>query len=855
MADIMAFSPLWGEWEIKELIGEGAFGSVYRAEKRDYGHLYVSAVKHLSIPGKGMSADELIAEGLIPNESALNAYYDSIRNQIIKEINFCYTLKGNTNIVSYEDHCIIPKKELYGYDIFIRMEHLVPLTKYMRNHNLTEDDVIRLGIDICTALEVLHQHQMLHRDIKPANIFVNPMGVYKLGDFGESKVLSGTSTGISVRGTYSYMSPEIFNGLPADITADIYSLGMAMYRILNDHRSPFIPPTLTAVSAQIQNTANSKRFQGSQIPPPSNCQNPKLTQIVLKACEFDRKKRWQTPEQMKMALLQLKGIVATPMTLSKSQTPLSTEASIRQPSFSSVSQANSITYPHEAEGSTSALLRRAFAFLQNGQFRNASQYCDRILATDPGNGYAYLGKLMADLEIRQKEQLGMLSYRFDQNYYYQKIIQYGTPALRSELQGYLNDIDRRNPPLIPGGTYYQPVQPEASLPHGIPAQQLQPPSSPEKKPTAWILIAVISIVLVVTMLILTVILVANQNQKSTDIISKKQIKSEPESSPLIETSIEPEVSTEPEVSIESEVSIEPEVSIDPDISPEPIPLTLQQTVTGPARNICASYAHTVGLNPDGTVVATGANDKGQCNVKNWRNVIAVACGTNQTLGLKSDGTVYATGLNVNKEFDVSGWRDIVAISVGFDFAIGLRSDGTVVSTGSNAKGQREVSDWTDIVAISAGSYYSVGLKSDGTVVATTVTDREENKGQSDVGNWRDIVAISAGYLHTVGIRSDGTVVSTGDNSKGQRNVSDWTDIVAVSAKSYNTIGLHSDGTVEIVGQNNYGQLDGVSDWTNVIAVSAGSHHIIALRADGTLFHTRDNEFGQTNVSGWKLKTD
>lgn len=302
MSDIMSFSPLWGEWYIKELIGKGTFGAVYKAEKNEYGNTYTSAVKHISIPNDSMNAEALITEGVVSDEKSVLVYYDAVRDKMIKEINFCYALRGNTNIVSYEDHCIIPKTDGVGYDIFIRMEHLAALPKYMREHEFGEAQVIQLGIDICSALEVLDKHNIIHRDIKPANIFVNSVGVYKLGDFGESKVLSNTNAGMTVRGTYTYMAPEISMGKNADITADIYSLGIVMYRLLNGNKPPFVPTDMTAVDSQTVEAANIRRFRGEKLPLPKYCTNPGLSQIIMKACEFLPADRWNKPVQMKKAL-------------------------------------------------------------------------------------------------------------------------------------------------------------------------------------------------------------------------------------------------------------------------------------------------------------------------------------------------------------------------------------------------------------------------------------------------------------------------------------------------------------------------------------------------------------------------
>ena len=100
MADIMSFSPLWGEWHIKELVGKGTFGAVYRAEKTEYGNTYTSAIKHLSIPPQNMTKEMLVSEGIATDDKTLSLYCDNLRDRIINEINFCYTLRGNTNIVS-----------------------------------------------------------------------------------------------------------------------------------------------------------------------------------------------------------------------------------------------------------------------------------------------------------------------------------------------------------------------------------------------------------------------------------------------------------------------------------------------------------------------------------------------------------------------------------------------------------------------------------------------------------------------------------------------------------------------------------------------------------------------------------
>ena len=258
--------------------------------------------------------------------------------------------------------------------------------------------------------------------------------------------------------------------------------------------------------------------------------------------------------------------------------------------------------------------------------------------------------------------------------------------------------------------------------------------------------------------------------------------------------------------------------------------------------ISAEGLYTVGLKADGTVVAVGYKKYGQCNVSDWRDIIAISTGSFHTVGLKADGTVVAAGDNDDGKCDVSDWNDIIAISAGDYHTVGLKADGTVVAAGDNDDGKCDVSDWNDIVAISAGWCHTVGLKADGTVVAAG-----RNYGQCDVSDWNDIVAISAGDYHTVGLKADGTVVAVGFNNDDQCDVSDWSDIVAISAGGFHTVGLKADGTVVAAGRNYQGQCD-VSDWSDIVAISAGSFHTVGLKADGTVVAVGFNDDGQCDVS-------
>ena len=122
----------------------------------------------------------------------------------------------------------------------------------------------------------------------------------------------------------------------------------------------------------------------------------------------------------------------------------------------------------------------------------------------------------------------------------------------------------------------------------------------------------------------------------------------------------------------------------------------------------------------------------------WKDVVSVSAGLWLTVGLQSDGTVLATGYNGDKDNIIdtlATWSDIISISVKGSNVVGLKVDGTVLAVGENSVGQCNVSNWSNIVAISAGVLFTAGLKEDGTVVAV---GSGFNNLKCDVSAWKNI---------------------------------------------------------------------------------------------------------------------
>lgn len=285
-------------WETVRCIGSGSSGKVYELRKKDeYGGDFHSALKVISIPSTQKEYEEMEST---MSEFAMRSKLRDKVEEISGEYRLMGVLRGHPNIVNCEDQMIIPHENDLGWDIYIRMELLTSLPDYVRENGMTVSEVIRLGIDICSALELCRRNNIIHRDIKPQNIFVSKYGGFKLGDFGVAKV-SKINDRADMVGTYSYMAPEVYKGNAYDDRVDIYSLGMVLYWLLNGRKGPFLPHDGTPTSAQLAD-AQLLRYRGEPLPPPLNG-NQALKNLVLKATAYDSANRFLSPAEMKQALI------------------------------------------------------------------------------------------------------------------------------------------------------------------------------------------------------------------------------------------------------------------------------------------------------------------------------------------------------------------------------------------------------------------------------------------------------------------------------------------------------------------------------------------------------------------------
>ena len=286
---------VWPEWELIEKIGEGSFGKVYKAQRTERGRSFYSAIKIISIPASKGELDSVRSE--MNNEQSTREYFRNLVEDCIQEI---YTMEhfcGNSHVVSFEDFKVVEYLDEIGWDISIRMEYLTSFMDYCTGKELTEKEVIKLGCDLAMALIYCRKLNIIHHDVKPENIFVSRFGDFKLGDFGIAREQAHTMSNMSKKGTYSYMAPEIYKGEKYDSSIDIYSLGIVLYKLMNQNRLPFLSLDKQLITYRDKETALARRMAGEKMPAPVNA-SAAFSHIILKACAYEPGKRYRKPEDM-----------------------------------------------------------------------------------------------------------------------------------------------------------------------------------------------------------------------------------------------------------------------------------------------------------------------------------------------------------------------------------------------------------------------------------------------------------------------------------------------------------------------------------------------------------------------------
>jgi serine/threonine protein kinase len=287
-----------GPYRLREPIGEGGMGTVYRAEQTRP----VRRTVALKVIKPGMDSRRVLGR------------FEAERQAL--------ALMDHPNIAKVLDAGATDA----GHPYFVmELVQGVPITRFCDEHRLAPRQRLELFIPICQAVQHAHQKGVIHRDLKPSNVLValyDGQPVPKVIDFGVAKATGprlDAATQLTefgtVVGTLEYMSPEQaeLNPLDIDTRSDIYSLGVLLYELLTGttplerkrlgatallealriirEEDPPTPSTRLSTTERLPAIAASRGLEPRKL---SGLVRGDLDWIVMKALEKDRNRRYET---------------------------------------------------------------------------------------------------------------------------------------------------------------------------------------------------------------------------------------------------------------------------------------------------------------------------------------------------------------------------------------------------------------------------------------------------------------------------------------------------------------------------------------------------------------------------------
>ncbi len=223
--------------------------------------------------------------------------------------------------------------------------------------------------------------------------------------------------------------------------------------------------------------------------------------------------------------------------------------------------------------------------------------------------------------------------------------------------------------------------------------------------------------------------------------------------------------------------------------------------------------------------------------ENYRSIMEaysgiLSKGDNHTVGLTESGRITTSGSNDKGQCDVGGFINIIEVSAGGEHTVAINRANRCIARGNNEKGQCDIGKWENIFDISAGKYHTVGVTNLGRAVAAG----DNTYGQCNVDNWSGLVSVSAGAYHTVGLTLDGRVVAVGRNKDGECNTSSWTNVVQVAAGDGYTVALTYDGEILRCGNNQ-------NNITDVVSVDSSKGPLMFVTGEGEISKDGLSEIG------------
>ncbi len=273
--DISTLKPgdiIEGRYKYIDRIGRGAFGTVLLMEDT-------------------VVDERLILKFLNPNVSG----DEEVMKRFVHELRYSRKIT-HKNVIRIYDFLYIQGNYAISMEYF--PSHTLG-SEIVNEKPLELKRAVQFAIDICTGMAVAHHVGIIHRDLKPANVLINQEGLLKIVDFGVAAAHREGDTQLTktgyVIGSPKYMAPEQILGKKVDERADIYALGVMLYETLTG-----VPPYsrgdhMSVMYQHVQGKARVAQEINPALP-------PGLSDLVMKSMAVDKTKRFQTMDELRIAL-------------------------------------------------------------------------------------------------------------------------------------------------------------------------------------------------------------------------------------------------------------------------------------------------------------------------------------------------------------------------------------------------------------------------------------------------------------------------------------------------------------------------------------------------------------------------
>jgi TolB-like protein/tetratricopeptide (TPR) repeat protein len=257
-------SARWGPLELRHEIGDGQFATVY-----------------------------LAWDAMLEREVAVKLLRETGRSaEIIQEARLLARVR-HPNVVT-----------VFGVDQYdgvlgLWMEFVegLTLTRVLSTGGvLGPREAALIGIDLCRAVAAVHKAGLVHRDIKAQNVMREAGGRIVLMDFGAGEIRADRTPGERITGTPLYLAPELFDGAPATIASDIYSIGVLLFHLVTN-TYPVTGATLPEVGAA---HVRERRQRLADVRPDLP---GRFVQVVERALEPDPARRYRSSGAMQQELV------------------------------------------------------------------------------------------------------------------------------------------------------------------------------------------------------------------------------------------------------------------------------------------------------------------------------------------------------------------------------------------------------------------------------------------------------------------------------------------------------------------------------------------------------------------------